>query len=713
MAVVFALAGTSAIAQSNITGSIFGQIAGQTGNNVVIKNLETGLTRNAPVDNTGRYRFSSLPPGRYQVSLQNNGAEVGVRDNVTVSIAGGTEVSFGAPAATATKTLEGVSVVASALPSIDVSSVDTRTVFTSEQLGKLPIARDVAAAALLAPSVVANSSYSAAPSFGGSASSENAYFINGYAVTNPLTSIGFTRLPFDAIDQQQVLTGGYGAEFGRSTGGVINIVTKRGSNELKGGIYTIWEPQALRANPRNNYFPNTGFYSQTTADGKAPTDGTLYQYRNKNQSWKSTVGAYVSGALIKDRLFFYLDAEMNKEEGSDVKSFSNSAPSAGRFGWNQFSNKIPRWTGKIDWNITDNHILEFTGVSDKTEYQSDRYNYNYSNLSHGSNKTGGVYTKDGGDLYIGKYTGYLTDDLTVSALYGTQTIEHVQTAAGYDPSCPYISSTTQTQVPGLAYNSCQTSITSAIQQPDSKDKTSGWRLDVEYRIGSHDLRFGYDRQNAKSYTGKKYAGDYAWIYGWQKNAGAPIDAGLGVIGSPAAAGGYGTQGYYVNKAYNTQSAGVKTEQAAQFIEDRWQINDQWMLSLGLRNEQFTNYNKNGDAYIKQRHQLAPRLGVAWDVFGDASLKVFANAGRYHLAIPNNAAVRSVSGSLITNQYFTYTGVDPISGVPTGLKPIAVSPTSKYLCANGGVSSNLECITRTNTSWVWSSRSPATTTGVPS
>ena len=90
--------------------------------------------------------------------------------------------------------------------------------------------QDIAAVALLAPGVVAATG-SNFVSFGGSSGAENAYFINGYPVTNPLNNLGYKSLPFRAIDQEQVLTGGYGAEFGRSTGGVINIVTKRGSNE--------------------------------------------------------------------------------------------------------------------------------------------------------------------------------------------------------------------------------------------------------------------------------------------------------------------------------------------------------------------------------------------------------------------------------------------------------------------------------------------------
>lgn len=686
------LAGGAAHAQSNVTGSIFGSVNNQQGTSVTIANPETGFTRTVPVDSNGRYRFSSLPPGTYKVTLENNGTAVSTRENVGVTISGGSEVSFGGAAAVAeASNLEGVSVSATALPSIDVSSVDTRTVLTAEQLNKLPITRDVLAAALLAPGVIGNSSYKDAlgnpvPSFGGSASSENAYFINGYAVTNPLTSIGLTQLPFDAIDQQQVLTGGYGAEFGRSTGGVINIVTKRGTNEWHGGVYTIWEPSGTRASPKSSNYPDTGFYPNT--------DGTVYQYFKKNNYWRSTVGAYASGPLIKDTLFFYVDAEMNRREGAGVQGNTTAgaitSATVGRNGWNEYQYKIPRWLAKIDWNITDDHHLELTGASDKTEYTSKTYGFSYATLGHGDTQNGGTYTKDGGDLYVGKYTGYITDNFTVSALYGQQQVDHIQLPYQYNPNCPLISiSTAASRAPGINYNSCQTTATT-VRVPGANDKTNGWRVDLEYRLGDHDIRFGADNQEAKSFTGTSLPGGYSWTYSQQNNPAQAIDAGHGV-GAPAAAGGLGTQGYYVIRSYTTTSAKVKTVQESQYLEDHWQVSDRWMVYAGLRNEQFKNYNGADQVYAKQRHQLAPRLGASWDVFGDSTLKVYANAGRYHLAMPNNVAVRAASGSLGTTEYFTYTGTDPVTGAPTGLASVPVNQAAGYSCGGtNAVSANLEC-----------------------
>jgi hypothetical protein len=76
-------------------------------------------------------------------------------------------------------------------------------------------------------------------SFGGSSVAENQYYINGFNVTNSFRSLNFSKVPFEAIQEQQVKTGGYGAEFGRSLGGVINQITKRGTNDypLMGGAF--------------------------------------------------------------------------------------------------------------------------------------------------------------------------------------------------------------------------------------------------------------------------------------------------------------------------------------------------------------------------------------------------------------------------------------------------------------------------------------------
>ncbi|MHB1059563.1 MAG: carboxypeptidase-like regulatory domain-containing protein, partial [Rhodanobacter sp.] len=231
-AITFGLYGAGAWAPAHAqatTGSIFGQVPANSGETVTVSN-SSGITRQVAVDSSGRYTVGSLPLGDYTVTLQHDGQTVDTRAHVTLRVGAGTEVSFGAANAANAQTLTAVTVQANALPTIDVTGVDSRTVITSQQLARLPLARSAEAIALLAPGVVEGSGLfmglsttgGSVVSFGGSSVVENAYYINGFNSTDPLSGFGGLTLPYGAIDQQEILSGGYGAAYGRSDGGVIS-----------------------------------------------------------------------------------------------------------------------------------------------------------------------------------------------------------------------------------------------------------------------------------------------------------------------------------------------------------------------------------------------------------------------------------------------------------------------------------------------------------
>ncbi|HUA81388.1 MAG TPA: carboxypeptidase regulatory-like domain-containing protein [Dyella sp.] len=209
LACAAALASTSVFAQST-TGSIVGQAEPGT---TITATSSTGLFRKITIDNSGRYSFTNLPLGAYSVTLQRNGAIVDRRDNVNIVVNASIDVSFASTANA--KSLSAVSVSANALPPIDVTAADSRTVITSKELALLPISRTAEAIALLAPGTVGGSSYFSGPtgnplvSFGGASVTENAYYINGFNTTDPLSGLGGISLPYGSIDQQEVFTGGY------------------------------------------------------------------------------------------------------------------------------------------------------------------------------------------------------------------------------------------------------------------------------------------------------------------------------------------------------------------------------------------------------------------------------------------------------------------------------------------------------------------------
>lgn len=141
------------------------------------------------------------------------------------------------------------------------------------------------------------------------------------------------------------------------------------------------------------------------------------------------------------------------------------------------------------------------------------------------------------------------------------------------------------------------------------DEIKSGRLDVTYRLGDHELRAGYDRSVATSYTASSYAAGFIWVYSHATTSNSPVNPSCGV-GSPASGDGLGNESYYVRKQCYTGSGTVEIEQEAFYLEDRWQISDNVLPFLGVRNDNFKNYAGSGEVYVKQSDQWAPRIGAA-------------------------------------------------------------------------------------------------------
>jgi len=649
----------TASAQSNASGNIVGTVEQPAGATVNLVNTGTGLKRSVVPEASGRYQVTTLPAGHYKVDLVRDGNIVNTVE-VDVIVGQGVDASFvNAPAS-----IQSVQVTGRR-SRIDVSNTNNGVSFTARELAALPIAQNVGAIIQLAPNTTrADSRYSGGASFGGGGASENAYYINGMVVTNALTQLGSSELPFGAIAQAQILTGGYGAEFGRSVGGVVNITTKSGTNDWEvGGTLSI-TPNGTRASARNGYYPNTG--------ANPLTDGKIYFNREQNKTDSKIYGAYVGGPIIKDKLFMFVAAETTRTDREYI-NLASSSTNAALSGFGDSQAKVDRYLGKFDWNITDNHRLELTLIGDtpKSDVQLSGFNYqtgarvggvvssqHYSNIA---SQDGG----NGGKAQVLKYTGNITDDLTISALFGRNKASHINTYDGYDinASLFQVSAPVIARAPGVTYASPQF-LTGNITAPGAQDETKSSRIDLEYRIGDHTLKAGLDKNKLSSLNaGDIRAGGGLYTY---RYTATPNTAQLlgNVRVRVATGGGLGTQGFYGQETLFSTVTNAYSDQDAQYLEDAWQVSKNVLLKIGVRREGFSNQNGDKETFMEMKDQIAPRFSASWDVNGDASLKVFGSAGRYHLQIPTHLAVRGASRSLFTNQYFTYTGVDA-NGAPIG------------------------------------------------
>ncbi len=676
LAVAGAWVAPAAYAQSNTTGTIYGTVDSAAGTEVLVESTDTGFKRSIKPDANGRFSLTSLPTGIYSVTLLRAGKVVTKQDGIEVRLSQGSEVFL-------TGATQTVQIVGSRIARIDTSSATSAAVFTAKDLERLPVAGNVGAIIQLAPNTTKGDSRyggASAPSFGGSGASENAYYINGFPVTTLLTQVGFSQLPFNAIGQAQVLTGGYGAEFGRSTGGVVNIITKRGGNDWEVGGAISFEPNSMRARQKDILYEATGATGGTPAKA---FDGVMRLYNGLNEQQRTTLGAYAGGPIIKDKLFFFGAVEQVKTSSDSVRTFNTSpyltnSATAQATSFQEREVTIPRYLLKLDWAITDNHSLEYTRIQDKVKDDRKFFGFNYATQQRTSVQQGGnkylnwgptpVAAQQGATVDILKYTGYLTDNLTVTAVIGKTRTPHESTPEGYDPTMPGVN-ITNGQAPGLTYFNNQPFGNQLLK--GAFDENKGQRFDVEWKLNSaHKLRAGIDYNKITSLSGQSSAGGITWVYA---QAATPSTKPGPQTAAPNSVAGnaLGALGYYVSGVVSSTASQPIVKQQAQYIEDQWQVNKDLLLVLGLRNEGFDNQTGDEKTYIKLGTQIAPRVSAVWDLKGDASSVLKASVGRYHVPVPTNVAIRGAGASLNAQTDYVYTGIDPRTGAPTGLT--AISP----------------------------------------
>jgi hypothetical protein len=679
------------MAQSNATGVIFGHVDSPAGASVTVTNTETGFKRTLAVDAAGTYRATALPVGHYKVELQRNGTAAGANE-IDVVLGQGVEASFASVASVQ---------VSGRRTRIDVSNAANGAVFTAKDLAKLPVQPNLNSIVLLAPNTTkGDAAFGNTSSFGGSGVSENSFYLNGFPITNPLSQLGAMELPFGAIQSANVLTGGFGAEFGRSIGGVLSVNSKSGTNNWEAGAMYAIEPNSARSKQQNVYYPNTGY-----GPDNASTDGTMDLRRDNRSLSSRQYGAYVGGPIIKDKLFMFLSGDQTITSNSYVGAATITNPlTIGEQGWYSNRSWENRWLGKLDWNITDDHRLEFTTAGDDNKTRFQRYGYvlnpnnpdaaatldgspnntlYHSALAHNLGPTDPAYPgTPGAKLNMLKYTGNLSDDLVVTGLYGVMKTERgttyealgANTSGGALPPTISLGTAANNQHwsaidPSLYRNY---NVFSGSRSNPGEDTVKSGRLDLEYKLGQHTLRAGIDSSKLDSSTaGYATSGGTSWGYRFvgTGKATVPVPLTFSRPGIVANFGGSGLDGYYARQTTFSSVTSASSEQSAQYIEDRFQAAKNLLVTFGLRNDQYSNSNGDGEKFIEMKHELAPRLSASWDVNGDASLKVFGSAGRYYLQLPTQVAARAASRSTYTQQDFTYTGIDPKTGAPLGLVPI--------------------------------------------
>ena len=296
-----------------VSGTILGQVQDQQGAaigkaEVSARNLETGAVRKTIADDAGEYRITSVPAGSYEVSASIAGFKTDVRNAISVTVGSDVAVNFSMTVGAVSEKVE----VTAEAPQVDASSSTLGGFVNSTTIRELPglNGRDWLQLSLLQPGVNGNSGQSQnddsraqrgnglAISISGGRPTDNAFRIDGisvndYANSGPGSSLR-VNMGVDAIREFSVLTNSYSAEYGRGSGGIVNAITKSGTNQIHGSAYYFHRNSALDA---RNFF-----------------DGVIPPFR------RHQYGGAVGGPIRKGKTFFFT----NHEKLTEIKSLSTS-----------------------------------------------------------------------------------------------------------------------------------------------------------------------------------------------------------------------------------------------------------------------------------------------------------------------------------------------------------------------------------------------------
>ncbi|HVF49363.1 MAG TPA: TonB-dependent receptor [Pyrinomonadaceae bacterium] len=349
MVLCFALFTMSAMAQTSTTGSIEGTVTDVNGAavpGVTVSVTSPNLIRpqSATTNDEGIYRIPNLPPGRYIVVVEAaSGFGRYEQTDVEVNLSKTSNVTISLRPAGATEVVE---VTASSGAAVDVTTATTGTNISTEQFSNFPTQRTVQSLYTIAPTVTRSglrdsSGRDRDPSVGGSSGPENNYILDGVTVSDPAFGGSGANLPFEFVQEVEIKTGAVSAEYGKATGGIFNVVTKSGSNEIRGDVFAFFTSKSFVREVKTSAIPFTG----SAPNGFSEVDA----------------GFDIGGPIIKDKLWFF--GAFNPQMRKNYFLTQTLAQ--------EVNNKVttPFYAGKITWGINQNNTFNFSTFGDFTRQE--------------------------------------------------------------------------------------------------------------------------------------------------------------------------------------------------------------------------------------------------------------------------------------------------------------------------------------------------------
>ncbi len=597
-------------AQETTTGSLSGRLVDGQGLAVpgaTVTAAGTQGTRTSVTDADGRYNLPFLTPGVYTIRGELTGFKAVERQNVTVSLGQRLDLNFTMEVGGLTETVQ----VVGTSPVIDTSSTTVGAVITSELLTRVPVGRRMTDALYLAPGVSSGGEVGRAnPSIGGGSGLENQYVVDGINITNTgygaigsysiiFGSLG-SGVTFDFVKEIQVKTGGYEAEFGQSTGGVVNVITKSGANNVAGSIFGYFRPSGLEGEWASIDLPNlTQIAAQQTA------------------SSVNDIGFEVGGPIIRDRLFFF--GAYNPQWQTDTFMGLPASPLRALIGETPRDRKINTYSGKLSSQLGSGHRIDasFFGDPSVGEMGPQR------TASFRRSDTKGFSAIDyGGHNQNVKYNGIMGANWLLEGSFARAQNEIIET-----PSVNEWQITDRTTVPNL--------VTGGLGFFEANDGTNKqWAAKTTHIFGGHQIRGGWAYESVNYLQSSNRTGPTLVVHNGQRTeTGAQVQV---LTASDVPAGKI----WRIIRANYQAFRETEQQYSNFFAQDTWRVNNRLTIRPGVRYEQQTLVGNLEE--FTWKNNWSPRIGVTYDPTGSGRNKIFASWGHFYARIPNDLAARALS-----------------------------------------------------------------------
>ncbi len=632
------------------TGTLRGVVADPTGAVVPGAKVEvTGptVTQTMTTDSTGSYAFMTLPPGVYAVNATAQGFIPVKRVNIALEVGKVLRIDFKLEVGGTTQTVEVISEAAI----VDTSQSTVAANVTATSFDRLPKGRGFDSLIALAPGARYESK-TGGYQVDGASGSENVYVIDGMDLTNvysgALSDSG--KIPFEFVQELQVKSSGFEAQYGGAMGGVVNVVTKSGTNAFHGdaGLYFRTDSMQARPRPTLELDPEDdtkAYYLQNFVDNYrylspgATVGGPIW----KNKAW-FFAGFYPELTRYERPVTFLADGSSGTFYQKDRRDYLNGKIDIAPFG------KLRAYVGYIYSPFRRNgNLAPRDGTDDPLKNWAERgYRSPAAAYTFGADYTatprlilsarGGYNYANTKDYGVPRGVSVYQND---NSMYSNVPSQWFQNYSSYTPGYGANSLTIKRIQTRFRTNADASYIFNLAGQHTFK---TGWeinRLHMDASSGSWPdgyLRF---------YWNSTYAGQYEKLGQQMKGA-------------------YGYLRYYL---YG-ESGAASSDNQSLFVQDAWQINRRLTLQLGLRTErEFVPSFQVGDNIPSQAitfgfgQKLAPRIGVAYDVKGDGKWRLAGSFGLFYDLMKYSLPQGSFGGAIYKMWFYPLDNPDPASYLP--------------------------------------------------